>query len=257
MTRSSRSISEVDLHAYVDGQLDADRSREVEAFLLRNPDTAAEVSRYRAINAGLHDLFDPVLEEPIPERLLAARQPARGHRGRWLQAAAMLATLVVGTTIGWIARDELRPAPRVAHVPFVDHAFTAHVVYTPEVRHPVEVAAKEEKHLVGWLSKRLGTRIQAPRLSQLGYELLGGRLLASEGEPAAQFMYQNEAGKRLTLFIRHRREGEKETAFRFARRNGTQGFYWVDGELGYALIGDIDRPQIARAAHIVYEELND
>jgi anti-sigma factor RsiW len=145
----------------------------------------------------------------------------------------------------------------MARTHFVDNAFTAHVVYTPEVRHPVEVSADEEKHLVGWLSKRLGARVEAPSLSRLGYELLGGRLLASDGGPAAQFMYQNQAGKRLTLFVRHKRDAEQDTAFRFAKRNGIQGFYWVDRELGYALIGDIDRSNISQAAHIVYTELNE
>ena len=173
----------------------------------------------------------------------------------FLKVAAMLAAVAIGTAIGWFARDELAPHPH-PRIALIDNAFTAHVVYTPEVRHPVEVNAEEEEHLVGWLSKRLKAELRAPELSTLGYQLLGGRLLAADGEPAAQFMYQNAQGNRLTLFVRQKEETQADTAFQYARQGDSQGFYWIDGKLGYALIGDVERPIISKAAHIVYEELN-
>ena len=47
-------------------------------------------------------------------------------------------------------------------------AALAHVAYVPEVRHPVEVTAAEEKHLVAWLSKRLDAPLRAPSLVSPG-----------------------------------------------------------------------------------------
>ena len=43
-------------------------------------------------------------------------------------------------------------------------AANAHAVYVPEVRHPVEVGADQEAHLVQWLSKRLAVPVRAPAL---------------------------------------------------------------------------------------------
>lgn len=77
----------------------------------------------------------------------------------------------------------------------------AHTVYAPEVCHPVEVTAAEQTHLVHWLSKRLGRTLKVPNLSAQGYELVGGRLLPGDTGARAQFMFQNGAGTRLTLYL--------------------------------------------------------
>jgi len=48
----------------------------------------------------------------------------------------------------------------------------------------------------------------------------------------------------------------RDTAFRYAHENGLHVFYWIDGKLGYALSGDIDKAEILRIARTVYEQLN-
>ena len=93
-------------------------------------------------------------------------------------------------------------------------------------------------------------------LESLGFQLLGGRLLPADGQPAAQFMYQDGGGQRLTLYARRRLGGNCETAFRFAEQDGIGAFYWVDGDLAYALIGDLSRPMLDQVAHAVYRQLN-
>lgn len=121
----------------------------------------------------------------------------------------------------------------------------------------MEVSSEEEKHLTGWLSKRLETRIKAPQLNRLGYQLLGGRLLAAEeGEPAAQFMYQDAQGNRLTLYLRRKHAADQNTAFQYAQQADIRDFYWIDGDLGYVLTGKVDRATISEIAHLIYEELN-
>ena len=42
-----------------------------------------------------------------------------------------------------------------------------------ETRHPVEVGADEEAHLVQWLSKHPGYRLIVPDLNSLGFRLMG------------------------------------------------------------------------------------
>lgn len=104
-------------------------------------------------------------------------------------------------------------------------ALAAHAIFVPEVRHPVGVDAGQQQHLVAWLSKRLSVTIRAPMLESLGFQLLGGRLLPADGQPAAQFMYQDGGGQRLTLYARRRLGGNRETAFRFAEQDGIGAFY--------------------------------
>jgi anti-sigma factor RsiW len=130
------------------------------------------------------------------------------------------------------------------------------VVYSPEVRHPVEVGADQEAHLVAWLSKRLGTPLKVPHLGDLGYSLVGGRLLPGERGPVAQFMYQDGKGQRLTLYVRVNPDDSGETAFRFAQEHGVGVFYWLDRKLGYALSGEVEKNELLRIATAVYRQLN-
>ncbi len=52
-----------------------------------------------------------------------------------------------------------------------------------------------------WLSNRLKRSMTIPSLTEYGFQLVSVRLLPGEEGPAAQFMYQNAAGERLTLYI--------------------------------------------------------
>jgi anti-sigma factor RsiW len=153
---------------------------------------------------------------------------------------------------GWQA------GPRGA-ISIAREAALAHVAYVPEVRHPVEVTAAEEKHLVAWLSKRLDAPLRAPVLTAFGYQLLGGRLLPSTSErdpaPVALLMYENAQGKRLTLLVK-REANNAETSFRFSEDQGARVFYWIDGPFGYALAGDLQRDELQKIARGVYQQLN-
>ncbi len=245
------AISESDLHKFVDGQLDPARVAEVEEHLAANPEAAERVAAYRRQNEALHALFDPVLDEPVPSGLLAKRE------SRWslVRYAAVVAWMAVGGVAGWALRSALdMGTPQSATL--ARQAAVAHAVYVPEVRHPVEVGAEQEQHLVTWLSKRLGADVKAPSLADMGYALVGGRLLPAGDGPAAQFMYQDREGRRLTLYVRRGAEGNQETAFRFAQESGVGVFYWVDGPLGYALSGDLEKPELLRIANGVYHRLN-
>ena len=129
-------------------------------------------------------------------------------------------------------------------------------MYVPEVRHPVEVGADDEDHLVRWLSKRLGTDLTVPKLDAFGFALVGGRLLAGPNGPVAQFMFQDTRGARLTLYISGQRGDSGETAFRFSQEDRVSVFYWIEGRYGYALSGEMGREQLLSMADAVYRQLN-
>lgn len=242
-------IQELDLQAYVDGVAGQARRAEVEAYLVERPEEAARIRAYRAQDAALRTLFDPVLDEPVPAALVARPTP---RRSRMVALAASV--LFAGVAIGWIARGTIAPLPQ-AGSSLARSAAIAHVVYAPEVRHPVEVGADQEDHLVKWLSKRLGTELRSPRLSTLGYELVGGRLLSGPQGPVAHFMYQDAKGQRLTLYVSANKGEGHDTAFRFSQEDKVSVFYWIDRNYGYALSGEIRREALLTLATAVYQQL--
>ena len=249
------------------------------------PEAVADLAREGALPA--HSLAE-LVDQLTPPRVCWLMLPAARVDAQVEQLAPLLApgdTVVDGGNSHY--RDDLRRAARLLEggIEYVDvgvsggvwglergycqmiarSAAVAHVTYSPEVRHPVEVGADQEAHLVAWLSKRLGAPVRAPALDVVGFSLIGGRLLPGDGDPAAgtdpapvaQFMYQSAKGQRITLYVRTESGDHGETAFRFAREGRVRVFYWIDRNFGYALsTADLNRRELLRVATLVYKQLN-
>ncbi len=260
-------ITEAELHAFVDGQLTPERQCEIEAALAQRPEEALRVQGYREHKLELRALFDPVLDENLPQRVLRAARPrAAWYSQRWV--AGMAIALISGAS-GWGLRGALplaSPTSTLATAGFAQRAAVAHAVYTPEQRRPVEVDAAHEDQLITWLSKRMGAPMKPPHLQALGYALEGGRLLPGGQGPVAQFMYRDATGQRLTLYVSNEigdqslsanaaHGGHGETAFRFAREGRLNVFYWVEGRFGYAISAEADRGALTDLSSEVYRQL--
>ncbi len=242
------TLNDDELNRLVDGQLDEGHRAALEERLAHDEQAARRAQSYRQINAALKSIYDPVLEEPVPGHLL--QRPVR--RTLYAQAASLLA---LGVALGWFAHAWIPPSPG-ERFSLPRQAAMAYAVYVPEVRHPVEVGADDEDHLVRWLSKRLGTELKLPKLDAFGYALVGGRLLSGSNGPVAQFMFQDTRGARLTLYVSGQRGDSGETAFRFSQEDRVSVFYWIEGHYGYALSGEMGREQLLGMADAVYQQLN-
>jgi anti-sigma factor RsiW len=259
MTPVDRPVEEDELHARIDGRLPPHRVAAVDAYFAKHPDAQARFSQYAEQREALRAALAAQAGGPVPDRLRVARiRGERRHRRyrQLAQIAAAVSLLILGGVAGWAVRDVAGPlvasgAGTVAGVITAD-AIAAHRVYSVEVRHPVEVNADQETHLVQWLSKRLGRELTVPDLSPAGFRLMGGRLLPAEDGPAAQFMYENASGERLTLYLRVGVGGE--TAFRYHEEGGIGAFYWSDEGFGYAIAAKADRDLLLRIAELVYKQ---
>lgn len=262
---STHREGEAELHAFVDGQLDAAARAAVEARLETDTQAAAQVRAWEQQRDALRLLHADVLREPVPAFLLDAARPAHPAQARsasWRRWGGMAASVAVAFAAGWAVHGQWRPAAGgVALLPakaFAHEAAVAYAVYSPEVRHPVEVDARQQEHLVQWLSKRLDRPLKIPDLAQQGYTLVGGRLLPGEGGARAQFMYQNGAGQRITLYLGaldRSQPAARETSFRFVEDGPVRGFYWADRGFGYALSAELPRAALQDVATAVYRQL--
>jgi anti-sigma factor RsiW len=246
---------EATLHAWVDGELAPARASEVAQWLAENPDEAARMAAMQAQCAGLQALHAQVLDEPVPPQLRRALR--RRLEWRWPHALAAGLMLSAGLGIGYGlgGRGPARAVPS-----FAREAVAAHAVYVPEQRHPVEVAAQQQAHLVQWLSRRLGVPLKVPTLDALGYHLVGGRLLPGEaGQSRAQFMYEDAAGQRVTLYVSvlaGKGVAAAPASFQWTEEGTTHGFYWVDGHQGYAVSAALPRDRLYVLAEAIYRQLD-
>ncbi|HEX6660291.1 MAG TPA: hypothetical protein VF067_00250 [Sphingomicrobium sp.] len=116
-------ISENDnFYAWLDGMLDPEEAAEVEARVAANPELTELASRHRALKQRLRAAFNPIVEHPIPERILPRAEKPRAPIGlvvaqhqrarlftqpaQWL---AMAASLAIGLFFGGWLRPESSP----------------------------------------------------------------------------------------------------------------------------------------------------
>ena len=276
------ALSEDDLHAWVDGRWSDLQRQVIEERIAQDPAAAATVLAWQQQRDALKGLHAQVLGEVVPPALrTAARQATASHQqlDQWWRWGGVAAGVLLAFGLGWLShgaydggsgahRAALPAAPGAGGVrEFIHQATVAHAVYAPEVRHPVEVAAAQQDHLVQWLSKRLAHPLKVPNLSAQGYELVGGRLLPGTEGARAQFMFQNTGGERVTLYLGAMKDlaggkpapvgapDRRETAFSFSNDGPVPGFYWVDQGFGYALAGNLPRDQLMVIAQAVYQQL--
>jgi anti-sigma factor RsiW len=251
MTDRPTPVTEDELHAYVDGDLPADRRDAVEAWLASHPDDANLVGAWRAQSEMIRARYGAAADEPVPARLKLDQLLRSGRRWRAVAAAATVAAFIIGGVIGWMARDASATAPD-AFQNFANEALTAHRLYIGEVRHPIEVGAAEN-HLLPWLSRRVGTQLRAPDLTAFDFRLLGGRLLPSGTGPAALFMYESGSGERVTLYCAQLKEAP--SGLRYSTVDNFAAVHWVEGDYGWVLSGPADKSRLKGIAKSVYEQL--
>lgn len=253
-------VAEADLIRLHAGALTGAERAEIARRAKADPAAKALLDAWRAQDEALRSAYGPVEAEPLPHTMRALLDATRAEdwaearqRLTWpLRIAAAAGLLAIGAAGGYqLARIGQMDVPSGR---FAEAALVAHATYVTEIAHPVEVEAARADHLTRWLSKRLGHPVRAPDFAAAGFRLVGGRLLPSEPGPAALFMYEDDLGRRVTLYVAPG-AGGGDTALRHAEWGASQSFYWIHGDLSYAVTGAIPRDALRAIALSAQDEL--
>ncbi|HEY3077911.1 MAG TPA: anti-sigma factor, partial [Burkholderiales bacterium] len=165
------------LHAYLDGELDAAASLELERAMAENPALRASCERLRELSAAVREKADYHAAPARFKKASAAKRP-------WLMLAPAFAfVLLIGVGIGtFIAQprdDDALGADVVA----------SHVRATLAGR-LVDVPSSDQHTVKPWLSARLPFSPPVVDLSQDGYALVGARLDYVAGQSVAALVYK-------------------------------------------------------------------
>lgn len=231
--------AESDIHAYIDGRLDEGDGKRMEAWLEHHPDRTKEIRGWQRDAQQLRAAFGALPTSASPSALGPAAIRARHRqrvRSRLALAAMLVLTLGVGGIGGWQARGLDAP---VATAPMGD-ALQAYRMFALNRRAPLDVTQRHAGDLQTWLDQRFQDAARLPNLADAGFHPVGGRLLATDGGPAALVVYEDSRGNAISFYIRppaphagmlprgQRREGELAAA------------YWSGGGYNYALVSRAD-----------------
>ena len=252
MSNSSQPNEIDELMAFVDGQLSDERAAAVRRRIERDPEARRYVDELRLQNDAVRRTFGAAASEDIPIRLLEAvqREPRNRFEEFFRQAAPIAASLFVGVGLGWSVSG-VGGAVASAEADLRGRTLAAFDVYAAEPARPVEIAADGSGEMEEWFANRLDMRFSLPRLGDLGFDPIGGRLMIGSKGPAAMLMYENDDGERIVVYIRNDMPSETHVEPQFDQRDGIGVMSWAEGTRGFGVSARMDREHLTAVAQLV------
>lgn len=231
-------VREVDLHAYLDGELTPERAAQVDAYLRNCPDELLRLEQYRADGDAITRVFLPWKRS---HRVLRARRLALQ-----VTAIALVGLLsITGLLLqehGMASMDALARAAAHAHVTFALSDRTSNLPLSNQTG--LETA----------ISREISAPVHLPQLSDLGFHLVAAHVLPPPKERAVQLVYSN-SGHLISIYI-EAQPGARETPFRLTRRGAIATVTWRDDDLACAISGEVAPSTLRLVGQRLYTALN-
>lgn len=197
---------ELQITAYLDGELDLTSALDLERHLAECPHCAAALAAQRAMQQaiGAADLrYRPTAQQARRlRRALGAPAAVGWWRQPQLRAIAALLLAAVGTVAGWTAGRRWPAPPAAAALPALpavgEQVLASHVRAQLSGR-PEDVASSDRHTVKPWFAGRLDYSPPVVDLAAQGFPLRGGRLDYVGGRPVAALVYQ--AGNHLVSVL--------------------------------------------------------
>jgi anti-sigma factor RsiW len=240
-------VTEAELHAYVDSQLDAARSMEVEEYLAQNPALAARMMADMHARHLLRLAFHAGDDRPSPAALSAARRLERalGWRRVAMRIRSLAASIIL-VGAGWFAHshvDIFRMGDAHARPSFIEDAVRSHE--TALIRsHMVSQRQTEDYDPQEIMA---ATGISLPSLPQ-DWRVIDTEIFPSgSGESVELTLEAGELG-RVWLFAS--RPGSSTDAIPLTTIRGPKSttVFWRKKESAFALTGSASEAALERAA---------
>ena len=249
----THSELELQLDAYLDGELASRDAREFEAHLKECRECArlhdARVALGTAIRAEVPALRAP---DELRTRVRAALRSAAGNPvtrrplplgGRWLALAASVALVAVGS---WRLGSN-----RAAGEALSEQVLTSHV-RSLMPGHLTDVVSSDQHTVKPWFNGKLDFSPAVYDFAGRGYPLLGGRLDYLGGRPVAALVY----GRRqhlINVFLwpvaQQGPAGERAST----TRQGYHLLHWTTPEYTYWVVSDLGLAELREFAQLVRE----
>lgn len=262
--------SDETLIAYLDGELDTDSRSEVESWLEADAELRDHVAALAASAEALRAAFEPVLHEPVPERLLAAargtlastveivdfKAAQKAHAPRPLMQrpwarfamAAGIGGLLIGGGVGYFAATGYDETTRTAALA---NANAANWLDSIAGYHKMLISAGgNDQALVDVppdpndpnrkVVQKLPSDFKLPNLKPWGLDFQGARYLVVGGQPATQLFYTTDNKKLGPLTVVIGATSQPDVAPTFDRRGDLNMLYWRHHGHAYALVGTAD-----------------
>jgi anti-sigma factor RsiW len=255
---TEHGISDEELHAFIDGELSPADMRRVEAIVNASPALQEQVELFAADMALIHDIYAPLIDQPLPTAVLEALKKGRPERRSFFRSipwrfmswqfpvgAVAAAVLVV---VGVLAYPNLIGGGD----PLVAEALAAQngELQTERSVPPAALAMAKDRIAEDTLAKP----VKIPDLEKAGYALKGIVVFAkAHAEHSLQARYENAAGQSFVVYMRSSAGPDR---FDIYQRGKTQICVWQNDDLSVVMTGDMSAREMLKVANLTYSDLN-
>ncbi len=231
------------IEPYLGGDLEIERSVQLERHLESCPTCPGELAGARAVKAALRENL-PYHRAPSALRRAVGESLARADRAglrarpslpQWARMAASL-VLVAGLSSG----ITYYATPRAVDA-LPDAVFASHVRGLLSGQRLVDVSSSDEHTVRPWFGARLDFSPPVRDLSSEGFPLMGGRMDYIAGRTVAALVYQRQ-NHVITLFVWP--TNERPRAIAASVRQGETLVHWSDGAMIYWAVSDLNTREL-------------
>ena len=247
----SPHIRDEDLHAFIDGELDAACNADVADAARDDAALMQQIAAFRADKAMIAEVYAPLIDQKLPPEWLAriARDDRR-RKSSWLAPITAIAASIVLLIAGL---STYRGLPANGEEAIVREALAARADMM-EAKEVVAVTSPAEAGNVNHiLATALRMRVKAPDLSRMGYKLEAVRVYGNvPGGESVELRYRDAKSRNFALYARHPSSGVR---FEQYPRAGLRICIWQDDVLGTVMTGPISAAEMQRLASLAYTGL--
>jgi anti-sigma factor RsiW len=216
------------LFAFLDNELDAALSIEVQRHLEHCPECASEVETERTIHRRLAAAMDrDAVKSPSLDALLRtvvtvpARGPVRRRTRAWIPLGIGIAAVVL---LGVFAKNLFGPSDAVLHQSGLVDLLVADFDYFLSEGRPVQIASTDRREVSEWLHSTTGLSVNLPATRGSHCKLIGARKCKLSGQPAAFASYEMDASPACLVVL----AGDTSVLDKMERVSHDGRTFWVD-----------------------------
>jgi anti-sigma factor RsiW len=245
--------SRVYLNAYLDDELDVAESLRIQKHLVKCGECQQEQDEQLALRSVLRDPdlyahpsadFVKRIEAGVRK---AAKEDAHSQRPSWyewlrfgtLRWVPAAAALVVVATIGaLLVTNRLRSS----HDELVASSVLAGHIRSLQAEHLMDVPSSDRHTVKPWFQGKLDFSPPVPDLSELGWNLIGGRLDYVDARPVAVLIYQRRMHN-INVFV-WPNHGSADSVIKQEDAQGYQILHWNGAEMTYWVVSDLNNAEL-------------
>lgn len=257
MTERNFAIADEELHAFIDGEVDAARAAEIARAMDSDTALSRKMLGFRADKLRLQRAYASMPEAPLPQSWVsrideyALKQQARRKFGRIPETLIAVAALILVVVFAWAIEGGHLAAPGDDQIIREALAARDQIARPQQVFTAASLPAPDRRDAL--ISAALMMKIRVPDLAKLGYRFDSLRIYdAVSGSKAVELDYRNAGNRFFTLYLRRPSSPPRVDIL---ERGHTRICIWQDDVIGAVMAGEITAGEMARLASLAYSGL--